>query len=105
MALVTMLACCPPLQVAVSDHRGSVPTPHALAALASEARVGGMLGGKAGLVHCHMGPGAALLDPLWAALQTSNGDIPISQVGLRCAVLRSAVLPLCYGTPRTAADS
>jgi hypothetical protein len=67
-------------EVAVSDHRGSVPTPHDLAVLASEARVGGMLGGKAGLVHCHMGPGKALLGPLRDAIASSNGDLPITQV-------------------------
>ena len=43
----------------------------------SEARVGGMLGGKAGLVHVHMGTGEAQLQPLYAALEASN--VPITQ--------------------------
>ena len=65
-------------EVAVSDHRGSAPTPHELARLALEARVGGMLGGKAGLVHCHMGPGPGRLQPLRDALACTNGDLPIT---------------------------
>lgn len=43
----------------------------------SEARVGGMLGGKAGLVHVHMGTGEAQLQPLYDALEAS--DVPITQ--------------------------
>ena len=43
----------------------------------SEARVGGMLGGKAGLVHVHMGTGQAQLQPLYDALEASN--VPITQ--------------------------
>lgn len=42
-------------EVAVSDHRSSCPTPGELARLAAQARVGGMLGGKAGIVNLHMG--------------------------------------------------
>ncbi|KAL4437512.1 hypothetical protein ABPG77_003493 [Micractinium sp. CCAP 211/92] len=65
-------------EVAVSDHRGSAPSPQELLRLALDARVGGMLAGKAGLVHCHMGPGAAGLQPLRAALAASGGDLPIA---------------------------
>lgn len=39
-----------------------------------------MLGGKAGLMHCHMGPGKALLGPLREAIEASCGDVPITQV-------------------------
>jgi beta-aspartyl-dipeptidase (metallo-type) len=42
-------------EVAVSDHRSSCPTASELARLAAQARVGGMLGGKAGIVNLHMG--------------------------------------------------
>ncbi len=65
-------------EVAVSDHRGSAPSPQELLRLVLDARVGGMLAGKAGLVHCHMGPGAAGLQPLRAALAASGGDLPIA---------------------------
>ncbi|KAL4452078.1 hypothetical protein ABPG75_007740 [Micractinium tetrahymenae] len=65
-------------EVAVSDHRGSAPSPEELARLALDARVGGMLSEKAGLVHCHMGPGAAGLQLLRAALAAAGGDMPIA---------------------------
>lgn len=65
-------------EVAVSDHRGSDPTPHELERLGLEARVGGMLSGKAGVVQCHLGPGAARLQPLRDALKAANGDLPIT---------------------------
>lgn len=42
-------------EIAVSDHRSSGPTVDELIRLAGLARVGGMLGGKAGLVNLHMG--------------------------------------------------
>ena len=65
-------------EVAVADRRGSAPTPHDLLQLALEARVGGMLAGKAGLVHCHMGPGRPGMQPLRDALAASSGDLPIT---------------------------
>lgn len=64
-------------EVAVSDHRGSAPAPLDLARLALEARAGGMLGGKPGLVHCHVGGGRARLQPLRDALAAAGGDLPI----------------------------
>lgn len=42
-------------EIALADHRSSGPTVEELIRLAGHARVGGMLGGKAGIVHCHMG--------------------------------------------------
>lgn len=39
----------------------------------SEVRVGGMLGGKAGLTYCHMGTAASRLEPLRAALAAAPG--------------------------------
>lgn len=42
-------------EIAVSDHRSSCPTVEELIRLAEHARVGGMLGGKAGLTLLHMG--------------------------------------------------
>lgn len=44
-------------ELALADHRSSGPTVDELIRLAGHARVGGMLGGKAGIVHCHMGDG------------------------------------------------
>jgi beta-aspartyl-dipeptidase (metallo-type) len=42
-------------EVAISDHRTSYPTVPELIRLAEHARVGGMLGGKAGIINLHMG--------------------------------------------------
>eukprot|EP00730_Choanoeca_flexa_P011131 TRINITY_DN2367_c0_g1_i1.p1 TRINITY_DN2367_c0_g1~~TRINITY_DN2367_c0_g1_i1.p1 ORF type:complete len:1263 (+),score=411.59 TRINITY_DN2367_c0_g1_i1:79-3867(+) len=63
-------------EIAVADHRGSQPTVHDLEKLASECRVGGMLGGKAGVVHVHMGNGKMRLDGLREAVTRSA--LPIS---------------------------
>ncbi len=64
-------------EVAIADHRSSQPTVQEMARLASEARVGGMLSGKAGIVSIHTGPapaGLALLHQVAA-----QSDIPLSQ--------------------------
>lgn len=47
-------------EVAISDHRSSVPSTGELARIAGNARVAGMIGGKAGIVNMHMGDA---LDP------------------------------------------
>ncbi|MCI8637903.1 MAG: hypothetical protein HFG41_01850 [Coprococcus sp.] len=47
------------VKVAYSDHRCSVPMVEELARLFSEARVGGMMGGKSGITVVHMGCGEA----------------------------------------------
>ncbi|MCB2173167.1 amidohydrolase family protein, partial [archaeon] len=45
------------VKTAISDHRDSHITQAEFARLSSEARFGGMLGGKKGVVHVHMGDG------------------------------------------------
>ncbi|WP_352418632.1 beta-aspartyl-peptidase [Proteiniborus sp.] len=45
-------------EIALSDHRSSQPTMEDIAKIAAEARVGGILSGKAGVVNIHMGDGA-----------------------------------------------
>jgi len=42
-------------EVAISDHRSSVPSVAELARITAQARVAGMIGGKAGIVNMHMG--------------------------------------------------
>jgi len=64
-------------EVAVSDHRSSQPSFDELCHIAAEARVGGMLGGKAGLVHLHMGAGVRHLDPVIRMVKET--EIPIGQ--------------------------
>jgi beta-aspartyl-dipeptidase (metallo-type) len=65
-------------EVAVSDHRSSQPSYDELCRIAAEARVGGMLGGKAGLVHLHIGAGSRRLDPL--IRMAKETEIPIGQL-------------------------
>jgi len=48
-------------EIALSDHRSSQPTFEEVARIAAEARVGGMLSGKAGVVNVHMGAGGRML--------------------------------------------
>ena len=51
-------------EIAVSDHRGSHPSENDLVHLASEARVGGMISGKCGVLHMHIGDGKKGLIPI-----------------------------------------
>lgn len=55
-------------EVALSDHRSSQPTLDELAKLAAEAHVGGLMSGKAGVLHLHLGDGARGLELVRAAL-------------------------------------
>lgn len=64
-------------EVAVSDHRSSKPSRDELARLTSEARVAGMLSGKAGIVNVHLGDAPAGLGPLREVVET--GDLPPTQ--------------------------
>jgi len=63
-------------EIAIADYRSSYPTTQLLRELATEAMVGGMLGGKAGVVHMHVGDGKDGLSPLLKLLDES--DFPIS---------------------------
>lgn len=65
-------------EIAISDHRSSQPTFEEFARLAAECRVGGMLGQKAGVLHCHLGDGPRKLDFLFRLIQET--EIPITQV-------------------------
>ena len=64
-------------EVAISDHRSSQPTLDDLAKLASAARIGGMLSGKAGVVNVHVGDGKDRLDPLLNVVEQT--EVPITQ--------------------------
>ncbi|MBW6478515.1 MAG: beta-aspartyl-peptidase [Bacteroidales bacterium] len=59
-------------EIAVSDHRSSFPSPHELVRIARHARVGGMLGGKAGIVNIHMGDARNPFKPLYEAVGISD---------------------------------
>jgi beta-aspartyl-dipeptidase (metallo-type) len=64
-------------EVAIADHRGSQPSASELARLASDARVGGMLAGKAGTVLIHVGEAPEGLALLREA--SSRWPVPIAQ--------------------------
>lgn len=52
-------------EIAISDHRSASPTFDELAKAASDARVGGILSGKAGLVNIHLGDGKDMMNYLF----------------------------------------
>lgn len=64
-------------EIAISDHRSSEPRPEEIEKLAAEARVGGMLSGKAGVVHLHLGDGRGGLKLLFHIVDES--EIPLTQ--------------------------
>ncbi len=59
-------------EVAISDHRSSFPTTEELIRLAEHSRVGGMLGGKAGVVNLHMGDAKNPFEPIYQAVEKSE---------------------------------
>ena len=59
-------------EVAISDHRSSQPTLDELLRLAAEAHVAGLMTGKAGIVHLHLGDGPRRLDLVRRALDGSE---------------------------------
>jgi beta-aspartyl-dipeptidase (metallo-type) len=63
-------------EIAIADYRSSHPTQQMLKDLAFQARAGGMLGGKAGVMHIHVGDGKKGLGDLIQLLDES--DFPIS---------------------------
>ena len=64
-------------EIALSDHRGSQPSLEKFIELASEARRGGILSGKAGILNIHLGDGKDKLKYLRKAVE--NTEIPITQ--------------------------
>lgn len=64
-------------EVAISDHRSSQPDIKEIKKAAAEARVGGMLSGKAGIVNLHLGDGEKQIDYLEEIVE--NSEIPIKQ--------------------------
>jgi len=64
-------------EIAIADHRSSQPTVEEMAKIASQARIGGMLAGKKGIVNVHVGDsedGLSLIEEV-----VSTTDMPISQ--------------------------
>ncbi|MFL0196582.1 beta-aspartyl-peptidase [Clostridium sp. WILCCON 0269] len=61
-------------EIALSDHRGSHPSEQDLMHLACETRVGGLISGKCGVLHMHLGDGKNGLTPVFDLIE--NSDIP-----------------------------
>jgi len=59
-------------EIAVSDHRSSVPTIAELTRLTAHARVAGMIGGKAGIVNIHLGDARDPFRPLHDVVASSQ---------------------------------
>ena len=59
-------------ELAISDHRSSQPTLDELLRVASETHVAGLMTGKAGIVHLHLGDGPRGLDLVRRALDQSE---------------------------------
>lgn len=64
-------------EVAIADHRSSEPSVRELIRLAVHARIGGMLGGKAGIVSLHMGNRRNPFNLIRIAVEKS--DLQLSQ--------------------------
>ena len=80
-------------EVALSDHRSSQPTLDELLRVAADAHVAGLMTGKAGIAHLHLGDGERGLALVRAALETS--EIPArvfhpTHVNRRPALLEEA---------------
>src|SRR5215210_6123233 len=61
-------------ELAISDHRSSQPTLDELLRVAGDAHVGGLMAGKAGIVHLHVGDGPRGLELVREALK--NTELP-----------------------------
>jgi beta-aspartyl-dipeptidase (metallo-type) len=65
-------------EIAISDHRASHPSEEDLIHLACEARLGGMLSGKCGILHMHVGDAKKGLQPVFAIHEYS--EIPFENI-------------------------
>lgn len=59
-------------ELAISDHRSSQPTLDELLRIAADVHVAGLMTGKAGILHLHLGDGARGLDLVRAAMEQSE---------------------------------
>lgn len=59
-------------EVSISDYRSSLPSRDEIKRIASQARLGGMLSGKAGVLQFHMGSGKAGLTEVFAVLDETE---------------------------------
>lgn len=91
---IALIGECVGVKVALSDHRSSNLTLQELIRLASDARMGGLISGKAGIVVMHMGSGKRMLELVHRALDET--EIPIktflpTHVGRNDALIDDAI--------------
>lgn len=89
-------------EVAISDHRSSQPTFDEIARLAADCHVAGMMSGKAGLLHLHLGDGARGLSLVRRALDET--ELPPStfyptHVNRKTALFAEALVLAKRGVP------
>ena len=65
-------------EIAISDHRSSQPSFEDIAKLIADARLGGMLSGKAGTVNFHLGDSKRMLDILFEVAEKT--EIPLKHI-------------------------
>ncbi|NSW44441.1 MAG: beta-aspartyl-peptidase [Bacteroidales bacterium] len=66
-------------EIALSDHRSSWPNTDELLRLVEHARVGGMLGSKAGIVNIHLGDQQEPFQPMYEVIERSHGMLKLTQ--------------------------
>lgn len=66
-------------EIALSDHRSSWPNTDELIRLVEHARVGGMLGGKAGIVNIHLGDQEDPFIPMYQVIERSHNMLKLTQ--------------------------
>lgn len=66
-------------EIALSDHRSSWPNTDELLRLVEHARVGGMLGGKAGIVNIHLGDQHNPFQPMYDVIERSHNMLKLTQ--------------------------
>lgn len=64
-------------EIAISDHRSSQPSFEEFTRAVADARVGGMLSGKAGIINVHLGGGKRKLELIERTI--AETEIPITQ--------------------------
>ncbi|MDF2557149.1 MAG: beta-aspartyl-peptidase [Bacillales bacterium] len=64
-------------EIAIADHRSSYPDLKDILSIATKAHIGGLISGKAGLIHFHVGDGKSGLDLVNQLI--ANTDLPIDQ--------------------------
>lgn len=89
-------------EVAISDHRSSQPTFDELARLAADCHVAGMMSGKAGLLHLHLGDGSRGLSLVRRILDET--EIPAAtfyptHLNRKTALFKEGIEIACRGCP------